>query len=200
MNLWDRLKILFGADPAKFVSSKEKNDITAASKPDLPIIISSDMLNSIAFSTDLDHFYFVDQDKLLTFSLTNLKGVSIGLINDQLAVVTPNIVPGAPSDNDTEKPDTGIEARPAAGSKSTTKAGRRVVLKLNNTRQYALSYHAPSRQLCIIGAMDIISTLTTTNQKAAANVGCEVHLFSLSSGPVNIIREGNDLIITSSDK
>ena len=197
MNLWDRFKVLFGADPAEFVPVKVNTKAGTTLEPTtLPYLISPDMLNTISFSTDLTTFYFIDQEKLVTFPLKSRKGVSIGLVNDQLAVVTPHITISGeviPEETLASTDSSTIEALTKANSKE-----RKLVLAIKENNQYTLTYHRATRSLAIIGATDIIST--RNEQLKASKVGCEVYLFDLSDGPVNLIRKGDNLIFTAKEK
>lgn len=154
------------------------------------------MLNTISFSTDLTTFYFIDQEKLVTFPLKSRKGVSIGLVNDQLAVVTPHVtISGEVFPEDTIDPagSGDIESRAKANDKV-----RKLVLTIKEDNQFTLTYHRQTRSLAIIGAMDIIST--RDEKIRASSVGCEVHLFDLANGPVNLRRIGDNLVFTAKEK
>lgn len=166
---------------------------TAHPSPSTSFTISATMLNTITLSPDHRRLFLIDGAKLITFSLDK-KGVSIGLLDGQLAVITPHKPEEEEDQPDDDLP--GKEKTAISAERTAPEEGKVVRLPLQKTSQYTLTYNAASQAMGIIGATDIISTLTApdrpNNEDPSGN--CQLHLFDLSKNVLRIERTKESLI------
>lgn len=117
------------------------------------------MTNSICFSSDMTKIYLIDDNRCIPFDLTKGNGVLVGLIKDQVAVVTaakamPDNVPG--------------------------KKVNRITLPTKDS-QYTVIYNDTHTTMFIMGALDISSALTVHVEPKP-----KIKSIDLSQGAVNI--------------
>lgn len=134
------------------------------------------LVNTITFSADMEKLYFINNGGSASFDLNTLGGVLIGVIKEQLVVV------GALD----KMPDTGAEKSLQPDEFDTRAAGgpipRVKAAQISTERgQWNLIYIRSKKALCIIGAVDIESSLQDRE-----DLGVEAYLFDLREGFVNI--------------
>lgn len=180
------------AAPAASPPSRQTNTPTVV--PIQAITIPAAMLNTISLSSDQRRLFFIDGDKLITFPLDK-RGVSIGLLDGQLAVITPN--KPAPDLEELEEEAVEIEGPGPAVARAAQKKGKEVLLPLRENTQYNLTYNAANQAMGIIGATDIISTITVPDHPGDSPTGsCQLHLFDLSEHILTLQRTKDSLLLT----
>ena len=128
------------------------------------------MTNSISFSSDMTKMYLIDDGRCIPFDLTRPNGVLVGLIKDQVAVVTaakaiPDNVPGKTVNNIT----------------FSTKDS-----------QFTVVYHEMHTTMFVIGALDIDSAIAAGDDEPKTRIKS----LNLSQGAVNIKRVGTNIEFT----
>lgn len=128
------------------------------------------MTNSISFSSDMTKLYLIDNDRCVSFDLTKPNGVLVGLIKDQVAVVTaatsiPDTVPGKTVNN--------------------------ITLSTKDS-QYTVVYNDSHTTMFVIGATDIDSAITAGDNEPKTRIKS----INLSQGAVNVKRVGTNLVFT----
>ncbi len=160
----------------------------------LPLTIPAAMLNTITLSSDQRRLFLIDDGKLITFPL-NTRGVSIGLLDGQLAVITPN--KPAPDLEELAEDTVDIEGPAPAVARTAQQKGKEVRLPLRENTQYNLAYNAANQAMGIIGATDIISTITVPDHPGDGPTGsCQLHLFDLSEHILTVQRTKDSLLLT----
>ncbi|MBK7869661.1 MAG: hypothetical protein IPJ74_02755 [Saprospiraceae bacterium] len=160
-----------------------KTDVVKAEDPikDIPIPSPTlpSMVNTIALSTDMNTIYLIEAGRVIPYSLYSIGGVLIGLIGNQLTVVS------------------AIEPMPDSGTK--TESARAAVipvvksLKVSVDKgQWTILFLPKFNRISIMGATDIDSSIRENTDQQL-----EGYLFDLREGYVNIRRSGNSLIAVS---
>lgn len=173
-----------------FVATDTKPSVSTTRRP--TTTIPATMLNTITLSSNQDRLFLIDDGKLITFSL--YRGVSIGLLDGQLAVITPN------------KPQEGLKeeaflesegAAPPIAHMARGLGNKEILLPLGKNTQYNLTYNAANQAMGIIGATDIISTITVPDHPSDGPSGnCQLHLFDLSENILSLQRTKAGLLLT----
>lgn len=138
--------------------------------------------NTITLSTDMSVLYLIDNGRAIPFSLDTIGGVLIGEVGGQITVVSSmEPFPGGGKDVQTFA----LEAR-AVGIPLVKTAKIPI-----NKGQWNFLYIRDRKQVCIIGAVDIESSLTEGNLESQA------YLFDLREGFINVEKVGNTLVLNS---
>ncbi|MFN7117522.1 MAG: hypothetical protein ACK4TA_12040 [Saprospiraceae bacterium] len=143
--------------------------------------------NMIVLSTDMSTIYLIDSGRAISYSLYAIGGVLIGEIRGQLTVVS------ALDPNPTEKNPT--EDKTLNQSVSQRAAGIPVVKAATiptNKGTWNFVHLRERRQVCVIGAVDIESSLQERGELTT-----QAYIFDLREGFINIERVGNTLVFTS---
>ncbi len=208
--LKDWLKRLFGnravvkpkvenSSAARTTAAVPSKPIPATTAPSRPLIIPVAMLNTITLSSDQRQLFLIDGGKLLAFPLFKGGGVSIGLLDGQLAVVSARGDEEAAAESSLDLEAEAILFKTSAeASNSKAGASKTLRLPLKANTQYTLGYNAANQAMGIIGATDIISTITVPDHSGEGpTAGCQVHLFDLSKHNLHLQLVKDELLVTA---
>lgn len=202
MNFWERIKSWLSGRQAVLTKPEAPNPAGTSLGKTKPFIISKDMLNTITLSTDLSKLYLIDNGKLVTFSLDTPNGLTIGLLEGQLAVVTKQDPPSG-SSGPVAGPTVEDEgALISVGSRTAAAKKKDLRFELEERNQYSVTFNSANQAMGIIGATDIISTITVPdNPPTEGPEGqCTLHLFDLSTQNVTLKKMDGVLLVSAKDK
>ncbi|MEL6141408.1 MAG: hypothetical protein AAFU67_07300, partial [Bacteroidota bacterium] len=185
MNLWERILAWLGGRRKTAPTPTTSSTVTLPSQT-TTTIIPTHMLNTITLSTDLTKLYFIDGDQLVDFDLAKGDGVTIGLLNNQLAVVSSH-VPDAGESGPVTLPGGLDDERTSVGSGRDRAKSKDIRIALTAGNQYSVIYNSSNRAFGLIGATDIISTITNPDAPGDEPTGtCDLHLFDLRDRNINL--------------
>lgn len=125
-----------------------------------------DMTNTVAFSSDMENLYIIDDGKVNTYNLSHPNGVLVGTLRGQITAAT-------------------AEALPASSDVLRT-----VTLNLQKNHWTAF-YRRPQQTLNVIGATDIDLGFTGEGDGKAT-----LHRFIIGGNPVHIRRSGQTITLS----
>jgi hypothetical protein len=157
---------------------------------------ANNMLNTIAISTDVETLFLIDNGKAIPFSLTEGRGIIIGLLEDQLTVVSavrPPIM--------TEEKDPMIEVRQSAVMRSeVTERDRKMkVVRLSLADSvWATAFDPRNGTLCFIGATEVeVRRPDPNDEKQELEYKPAVEFFNLRLESIHLRRTKDYLIAIS---
>ncbi|MEM7571829.1 MAG: hypothetical protein AAF433_02960 [Bacteroidota bacterium] len=191
MTIWDRIRQIFspGRPPVRIDPNRElkPNSNPASDFPTSSPPTTSLMLNTLSFSSDLRQVYLINDGKVHAFQLDSEEGVTIGLLGDQIGVVTSKEVEIPTRSDQTEVP--------TSPERSSTKKPRVIELALDGKSAYNLQYNPAIQAMGIIGATDLISTIPGPDQEPEPTGNCSLHLFDLRRNLLRMRRSKNLLTV-----
>ena len=183
------LKKIFGMFNNPLRENAREAELDPAAKP---IPGDTQTVNTITLSTDMTAVYLIDRGRALTFHLPGEKGVLVGLLKDQLTVVTAAEAP----------PD--VKPEETATLESPSLEGRKRLILPLARNQWTLMYHDPSRSLNVIGATDVDFGIAAPGEgdpnRIQKTVECRLFLFNLEKKVVQLRRSKTQLEITFLDR
>ncbi len=117
--------------------------------------------NTIAFSSDMDMLFVIDDGKVLPFNLLHPNGVIVGTLRGQVVAGTAVSVP---ADNDVQQ---------------------KVTISLQKAH-WTVFYRRPVQTLNVIGATDIDLSFTGDTE-----IKAQAFRLSLAGAPIHVRRSGN---------
>lgn len=200
MSFWERLRAFFGLRPKKKAvlkdpAGKEVSPATASEKQPLAKRkVTTTMLNSVTFSSDMEKLYLIDNGRAISFDLKSPGGILIGTLGDQLVVAT-----GKDSGEATEQPTSGDTAGGGAeleGGGTANPIARRPIrtelkFPVAKDKQWTTVFNEGGGILAIIGVTDITSGIA--QPEPATTNGT---LFNIGKRPVIIRRKGDIILIS----
>jgi hypothetical protein len=153
-------------------------------------------VNSIAFSSDLNTLYLIDDGRAIAFPLDS-RGIQVALVNEQLSAVSPLkevVIPRPAPEAAPPDPDLALEKNSRV-SLLKRPEGKEIRLKIDPRDQYTPVFNPDSGVLAIIGSTDIISTLEAPDRDDLPAATCRQFLFDLKEEVVLIRKVGQLLSI-----
>lgn len=154
----------------------------------------TDMLNTLTLSSDRTTIYLIDDGKAHEFDLTTPEGVLIGLLGNQLSIVSgvePETPPGGLPDPGGIEDDTDQPSNPP----------RTVTLPFDSSTSFNIQFNAAFGALSIIGATDMISTrIPNEAERTDISGTCSLTIFSLLNKNIRIRAVRDKLLIWEQDK
>lgn len=138
------------------------------------------MINNITFSTEMDTLYLIDNDRAIPFSLSNKKGIIIGVLKGQLTVATDFETPSVPERIELE------DGEQIAFSRTLNE----VKLSIKKT-VWSAAYHKQRRVLSFIGATEV----EVRSGSKEYDYKPELVFFELDGCVLNIQRRGNAIVV-----
>ena len=201
MSFWERLWAFFGLKSKKKTvlkdpAGKEVSKETAiAKKPLAKRKVTTTMLNSVTFSSDMEKLFLIDNGRAISFDLQSPKGILIGTLGDQLVVATAvasSDAPEQPTGGDTGGGGAGMGGD--GGTDATlARSPRRMEVKfpIAKDNQWTAVYNQGNGILAIIGVTDITSGIAEPEPATTRGT-----LFNIALKPLTIRKKGDVILIS----
>lgn len=200
MSFWERLWAFLGFRPRKkavlkdSAGQKVSKETAIVKQPLAKRKVTTTMLNSVTFSSDMEQLYLIDNGRAISFDLKSPEGILIGTLGDQLVVATAVVSSDAPEPPTGGDPGGGGAGTVSdAGSEPVARAARRMEVKFPVTKdsQWTAVFNPGNGVLAIIGVTDITSGIAEPEPARPRGT-----LFNIASKPLTIRKKGDVILVS----